>query len=161
MRSSSVNKHSPAYLRAQRARQAARAKRAAASGTGGFVGKAIDRLFHALEGRALFATVSLTDFGAFPNDNVDDAQALRNALTAAGSNGTVIIPAGTFNINSEVDPKGAGRTIQGQPNSVLQGGTNYIFHFRGDGLTLTGLTLRGKGIFMDTTTGAMVSDDEG
>jgi len=119
MRSSNPQQnHSPAYLRAQRARHAARAKRAS-GGDAGFIGRAIDRLFQPLEGRALFATVTLTDFGAVANDGVDDAGALRNAINAAGNNGTIIIPSGTFNINSEVDPKGAGRTFQGQAGSVL------------------------------------------
>jgi parallel beta-helix repeat protein len=45
-------------------------------------------------------TINILDFGAKPNDNIDDATAIQAALTAANKTGakTVRIPLGTFNI---------------------------------------------------------------
>ena len=48
-------------------------------------------------------SVNVTNFGAVPGDGVDDTSAFNNAIESFdGSAGTVIVPAGTFNINPDV-----------------------------------------------------------
>ena len=55
--------------------------------------------------------LSISDYGAIPNDNTDDAPAIRAAIAAAGSAGIVYIPEGRFIMRSKVSVHG--QTIQG------------------------------------------------
>ncbi|MGC2237399.1 MAG: hypothetical protein WA584_14645 [Pyrinomonadaceae bacterium] len=50
------------------------------------------------------ATVNVTEFGAIPNDNGDDTQAVRNAVSRLvdSGGGTLVFPAGTTDINGEI-----------------------------------------------------------
>ncbi|AUV82572.1 hypothetical protein C2R22_13760 [Salinigranum rubrum] len=54
--------------------------------------------------------VSVTDYGATPNDGSDCTQAFRDAFDAAGDNGTVTVPEGTFTVSA----------TSGESYSVLQ-----------------------------------------
>lgn len=48
-------------------------------------------------------TYSITDFGAIPNDNLDDTKAIQNTIDFAGKSGggTVLFPKGKFHVNSD------------------------------------------------------------
>lgn len=54
---------------------------------------------------------SIVDYGAVSGDDKDDAPALKAAIKAAGSKGTVYIPEGDFTLRSKVTV--SGQTIQG------------------------------------------------
>lgn len=56
-----------------------------------------------LHGDARAATFNIVDFGAKPNDDVDDTAAVNQALAACGEagGGTVFVPAGTFVISRQ------------------------------------------------------------
>jgi hypothetical protein len=49
------------------------------------------------------APVNVLDYGAVGNGTVDDSAAFIAAATAAGTNGAVLVPARTYNINNEVN----------------------------------------------------------
>ncbi|WP_119169284.1 glycosyl hydrolase family 28-related protein [Algihabitans albus] len=55
--------------------------------------------------------VSVLDFGAIPGDGQDDSAAFQSALDAAPTNGLVVVPAGTYELDSTVTV--ANRHLQG------------------------------------------------
>lgn len=124
-------------------------------------------LVQALEPRRLLATVSVVNYGAVANDAGDDSAAFQNAIDAAGTGGTVIVPTGTFRIAQQLNPR-SDRTIIGgtlfdavnwnakplqfvaTANSTLQATGNFhIFKISGSNLTFKGLTFDGRGIWME------------
>lgn len=68
--------------------------------------------------------VSVRDFGAVPNDNKDDSEAIQKAIDAGKS--TVYFPKGTYYIEDTVYIRGNVRRIQGM-NSNLGGHGRIIF----------------------------------
>src|SRR4051812_48297750 len=52
--------------------------------------------------RARGAVLDVTTFGAIPDDSIDDADAINAAVQAAAPGDTVVIPAGVFNVSSQV-----------------------------------------------------------
>ncbi|MEU6250552.1 right-handed parallel beta-helix repeat-containing protein [Glycomyces sp. NPDC047010] len=65
--------------------------------------------------------VDITAHGAVPGDGGDDTAALRAAISAAGSNGTVWIPQGRFQISERVQVNGTDVRGAGPWHSVLEG----------------------------------------
>ncbi len=73
------------------------------------------------------ADLSVTDYGATPNDSSDDSQAFRNALSAARSQGKELwVPAGRFEISSALQIDQTTVRGAGQWYTVLHG--NNIFN---------------------------------
>lgn len=48
--------------------------------------------------------VNITDFGAIPNDGIDDSQAIINAIAACPNNHAVLVPKGKFTILQKIIP---------------------------------------------------------
>jgi len=114
----------------------------------------------------------ITGYGAIPNDNADDSQAIQSAINAVPSTGgTVFIPAGTYDIHSSIVPKsnltiigeGIGITIlKGhaalKDTSVIQNISivnNAIKHLRladfeidGSAMNTTGYSALRKGVYL-------------
>lgn len=112
-----------------------------------------------LESRRLLATIDVTAFGALPGDGVDDANQIQRAINASAPGDTILFPAGTYNVSKAFDPKGGGRILQGNGAAIqTTGSTNPAIHFQGKGLTITGFTFKGRGIFLDNNLGNMVED---
>jgi hypothetical protein len=104
------------------------------------------------------ATFSVVNYGALPNDGVDDTAQIQRAINASGPGDTILFPAGTYTVGRSVTPKGEGRIIRGSGATLQTTGTAPSIHFRGKGLTITGMTFSGRGIFFDSTNGSMVED---
>ncbi len=115
----------------------------------------------AVERRALLATVSILDFGAVPDDTVDDAPAIQAALNAVPEGGgTVLVPVGEFRLGSTLALGRANTTLTGEgPNSVLRlmddtyasaisipgpYRDSYDFASRVEGITVSNLTVDGN-----------------
>ena len=129
-----------------------------------------------LSGGACSAAVfDITDYGANPNDGVDDLAAIHATMNAAGVGDTVYMPAGTFDVSSQVNLNhkqqkllGAGRdatTIRymttGVSNSTVIEATTLknnieIAHFTIDGNSKT--TLRTGLSFFDRITNSYIHD---
>jgi len=77
-------------------------------------------MFEQLETRRLLSgTVNLTSFGAIANDDRDDSGAFQSAIRAALGGGTLVVPTGTFNINSTLNVP-SDITISGTTGSTLE-----------------------------------------
>ncbi|WP_428938767.1 glycosyl hydrolase family 28-related protein [Fontivita pretiosa] len=116
--------------------------------------------------------IDVRAYGAIPDDGIDDTAAIQAAIDAARVPGQIIqFPAGTFHISRALNPRGFARVISGMTTlryqadsvvadhaTVLQatGQDNFIFHFRGQDLTISRLSFHGRGIFCDTPDGSMV-----
>jgi Pectate lyase superfamily protein len=89
--------------------------------------------------------VSVTTYGATPNDTTDDTTAFLNALAAARSNGgsRVFIPSGTYDISSTLQLYD-GETFLGEPGSTIRlKGTNLsVFKVVATQGIVKGITLR-------------------
>jgi hypothetical protein len=115
--------------------------------------------FEVLESRQLLTTFSVTDYGARPNDFVDDAAAIQRAINASGPGDTILFPTGTYHVSKSVTPKGEGRIIRGEAGANLQTTSSApSLHFSGKNLTITGMTFSGRGIFFDSRLGDMVEN---
>jgi hypothetical protein len=109
--------------------------------------------------------ISVTDYGATPDDSSDDTQAFRDAFDAAGDNGTVTVPEGTFTVSAtpeesysvlQITPGRLGISLVGAgPDKTrirLTGGHthNQVFckheeDYNHDGAEYRNLTLDGNG----------------
>ncbi|HVT87530.1 MAG TPA: glycosyl hydrolase family 28-related protein [Tepidisphaeraceae bacterium] len=114
-------------------------------------------LVQTLEPRCLLSTVSVSSFGARPNDGIDDSGAIQLAINAAGSGDVVSFDAGTYNIGVSVNARGGGRILQGNGTTLQAGPTAFAFALHASGLKVTGFTFKGRGIFMDSPNG-MIGD---
>src|SRR6185369_1456537 len=112
-------------------------------------------LFESLETRQLFAVVTVTDYGAIANDGKDDSGAIQKALDASKTNDTILLSGGTFDLKTEMKTWPSDRTYKGQNGATLAGKTSdgQLISFRGDDITVTGLTFDGGGIFIDRPKG--------
>jgi hypothetical protein len=117
--------------------------------------KAASALLESLETRQFLSTVNVVDFGAVANDGNDDSPAIQKALDASKAGDTVVFPGGTFDLKSGMSAWPSSRTYQGQNNAALKGNTNkgQLVTFRGDDVTLSGLTFVGGGVFFDRSNG--------
>ena len=112
------------------------------------------------------SSLNVTDYGAVGDGVTDDTGAIQRAIDAWPAKGTVVLPAGTFRVNSTVYLKsgititgaGPGQTIlymprQSSPTAILLGsGTS--------GVTVTGLTLCGSGAFTGNEYGISMAGAE-
>lgn len=98
-------------------------------------------------------TLSVTEFGAVPNDGLPDHEAFQAALDNAGRNGVVNVPAGTYDLNQTVRiPSRVVLKGEGLASTVLAfdlGGSE------GDLIAITGQPASGwVGIGTDVTAGS-------
>lgn len=106
----------------------------------------------------------VADFGALPNDGIDDTSFIENALNAAEEGDIVLFPDGTYNLTSvggdgltvstlenPTDPSLRDRTLVGLGNATLKGaGANgMLVTYHGDDILVTGLTFLGGGLFFE------------
>ncbi|CAN5712534.1 hypothetical protein BH09PLA1_BH09PLA1_03470 [soil metagenome] len=113
-----------------------------------------------LEKRVLFSSINVADFGAIPNDGIDDRSAIQQAIDHAIKGDKVLFNAGTFNLNGQVALKG-GITLtsaSGKQDALLDSkfgtapgngwvnGSNFAFK-AGDvtGLTVNNLKFKANG----------------
>ncbi len=95
-------------------------------------------------------SVNILSHGAVANDGKDDSAAILRAANAAGTNGTVFFPAGTFNVSNQITLPG-NRAYKGASGSKLKGLTpeGPLVKASGDGFIFEGMTFDGGGVFMD------------
>ncbi len=111
-----------------------------------------------LETRQLLSQISVTSFGAAPNDGRDDRSAIQAAVNASSPGDTIFFPSGTYNLSDEIMLKGGGRTYKGDSNTLLQGDRyHHIFHISEDNTRVENFTLDGKPFMVDTRNNAMVA----
>ncbi|MGH7178619.1 MAG: NPCBM/NEW2 domain-containing protein, partial [Tepidisphaeraceae bacterium] len=72
-----------------------------------------------LEKRTLFSSIKLADFGALPNDGIDDRAAIQAAIDSASSHDVIRFDAGTYNLNSPVTVR-SGITLKGVEGAKVQ-----------------------------------------
>ncbi|MBI5511345.1 MAG: hypothetical protein HY903_21500 [Deltaproteobacteria bacterium] len=60
------------------------------------------------------ADVTHADYGAVPDDGIDDAPAIQQAVEAVGSGGTIYLPKGTYEIASTIEVTTSGIRIVGE-----------------------------------------------
>lgn len=113
------------------------------------------RHLESLEKRQLFSVISVTSYGATPNDGSDDTAAIQKALNASKSGDTILFTAGTFDLKTNPKVWPSDRTYRGEDDATLRGKTSsgQLLSFRGDDITITGLTFEGGGIFFDRASG--------
>jgi fibronectin type 3 domain-containing protein len=58
--------------------------------------------------------VNITDFGAIPNDGIDDSQAIINAIAACPHNHAVLVPKGKFTILQKIIPARDNFVLRGE-----------------------------------------------
>ena len=93
--------------------------------------------------------MDVTAYGATPGDGTDDSAAFARAVAAAGTGGTVVVPAGAFDLTGPVDLT-TGQTLAGagrDQTSLRRIGTalgEVVRVSHASGVTVAGLTLDGQ-----------------
>lgn len=114
--------------------------------------------------------VNLSQFGAVPDDNLDDSRAIQKAFEQAGPNGTVLCGPGVYNLFTSVEPAYRNLSIKGSSTLRWQGdqivvdtptvfrttGTTVAIKFHGDGLNIAHLSFEGRAINCDRPNDTMV-----
>jgi hypothetical protein len=72
-----------------------------------------------LESRRLLSTVSVLQYGALPNDGIDDRAAIQAAINASAPGDTIAFPTGTFNLSNTLTLLG-NRNYVGDSGSILK-----------------------------------------
>ncbi|HZU75565.1 MAG TPA: IPT/TIG domain-containing protein [Dehalococcoidia bacterium] len=95
--------------------------------------------------------VSVTDYGAVPNDQGDDTQAFKNALAAlqAAGGGTLTVPTGTYLFDTTVTAPIVWSNISVHGTSAVLQAKNAGFQLlevNGSNVVISGITLDGNGL---------------
>lgn len=100
-----------------------------------------------LETRRLLATINIVDFGARPNDGIDDTAAIQAAINASKAGDTINFGSGTFDA-ANIKILG-NRTYTGDATIKRNKSDAWIFdaHHGADGAKIKGLTFDGGGIY--------------
>lgn len=99
--------------------------------------------------RSSAALINVTSYGAVPDDGLDDTSAIRNALLAAQTGDTVLVPAGQWHVSGSLQPKsgttlaGAGRDLTSL-NYLGSSSSVFINISSRSNLTVRDLTLNGQ-----------------
>lgn len=108
-----------------------------------------------LEPRRLLAVISVTDFGARPDDGVDDVFNIQRAINNSRAGDTIYFPAGVYNVNM---PLGflPDRTYKAAEGAIIRGhgSGGYSVKVTGNNITITGFTFEGGGIFLERPGGS-------
>jgi fibronectin type 3 domain-containing protein len=100
-----------------------------------------------LEQRRLMAAINVTDFGARPNDGIDDTNAIRSAINASKPGDTVVFSGGTYNVNDKIRFL-SHRTYNGGGTIARTPGQDFIADTDGENtnIKINNLTFQGGGI---------------
>src|SRR5690349_18275324 len=117
--------------------------------------------FEDLEVRSMMSVVNVADYGARPNDGVNDLSAIQSALNASKAGDTILFDGGVFDLSGFVNSGGnglkvlTGRSYKGQNGAVLRGKDTKgpQLQFAGNDVTISGLTFEGGGIKIDGSSG--------
>ena len=106
--------------------------------------------FESLEHRRLMAVISVTDFGATPNNGGEDGPAIQRAINASAPGDTVSFPAGTYNVGGTLTFR-ADRTFRGEAGATLKfaiANRQYgaTFYKDSSNITVEGLKFDGGGL---------------
>lgn len=103
--------------------------------------------FEQLEQRRLMASINVADFGARPNDGVDDTSAIRAAINASSAGDTIVISGGRFDIRDTIELK-SNRTYTGGGTIKRPAGQGFVLAADGanTNITVNNLTLDGGGL---------------
>ncbi len=104
-------------------------------------------LVEQLETRRLLATINVADFGARPNDGVDDTGAIRAAINASKPGDTIVFTGGRFDVKDMIQLK-SDRTYTGGGTLYRKPGEGFIFSTDGSNsnIRINNLTLEGGGL---------------
>src|SRR5262245_14981431 len=116
-------------------------------------------VFEQLEIRTFLSTVNIFDFGARPNDGINDAGAIAAAVRATAAGDTILFPAGVTDLQTGFTVPG-NRIYQGQSGAIIRGrhAQGFLMHLEGDNAAVKGLTFEGGGLFIDRLGGGRVSN---
>jgi hypothetical protein len=139
------------------------------------IGKRLSRaVLLPLEDRVLFSTINVSNYGAIPNDGVNDLLAIQTALNASRAGDTILFSGGTFNLSNfslqQRNSNGFGmifpgdRTYLGQNGATLSGSDSrgplvYLQSYSGsshvptNNVTISHLNFVGGGIYIDSSSG--------
>lgn len=100
-----------------------------------------------LEKRQLMAVISVTDFGARPNDGIDDTSAIRAAINASKPGDTISFAGGVFNLSDKIRFL-SHRTYTGGGTLARTPGQDFIADTDGENtnIKINNLTFQGGGI---------------
>ncbi len=96
--------------------------------------------------------INIMDFGANPNDGIDDSAAIRRAIEEASRQGkAVVFPEGQFDIGSMIELRPGGSSYGPGIVNFTGGGDVAAFKIPGDAsdITIDGLTFVGRGIWLN------------
>jgi hypothetical protein len=110
-----------------------------------------------LEDRTLFSTVLVTAFGATPNDGSNDSYAVQAAINSSKAGDTIFFPAGTYNIDTQIDSLPGNRTYTSDGDATLVGRTSdgEMLKVESDNVKISNLTFNGGGVLVDHPGGGM------
>lgn len=107
-----------------------------------------------LEHRRLLAGINVADFGALPNDGVDDTGAIRAALSASKAGDTLNFAPGVYNVSDTITMR-SHREIKGWGGATIKrSGKGYVFanDQQNYNITYTDMTFDGGGIDVSSST---------
>lgn len=111
-----------------------------------------------LEPRRLFATVSVANFGAIPDDGKDDTAAIQAAINASRNGDFVTFQSGKYDIGNVITYEGNRAYVGVMDGTVLsrtdtwrQGQLNY---YNANNVVFDGLTFEGNGLLLEGKNGA-------
>lgn len=98
-------------------------------------------LLESLESRQLYSTVSITDFGAKPDDGKDDTGAIIAAINASKPGDTILFDGGVFNL-SHIN-LASNRNYVGDHHAELTGTSpdGHLFDINGDNVSVSNLII--------------------
>lgn len=103
--------------------------------------------FETLEHRRLLAGINIADFGAIPDDGLDDSAAIQAAINASQAGDIINFGPGTYDLHSALQVR-SNREYKGWNATLKRHGDN-VFAMETDGhnynITITDLTLDGGG----------------
>jgi hypothetical protein len=124
-------------------------------------GKRALATFQKLESRELFAVISVTSFGAVPNDGGNDRAAIQAAISASQNGDTILFDGGVFDVSGFSSADGfiipGDRTLRGDNGGTIKGkaSNGQVITTHSSNVTFYGLGFDGGGVFLDKSGGGM------
>jgi len=107
----------------------------------------LQSVIESLETRRLLASINIADFGARPNDGIDDTAAIRAAINASKPGDTILFTGGIYDVSQTIELK-SNRTYTGGGTLKRAPGQDFILTTDGQntGIKINNLTLDGGGL---------------